>query len=72
MRVLAVDLGSTSGRAAIGHFDGDALHIEEVHRFSNDPVRIGDRLYWDILRLYHEVKQGIHAAARTAGPLAAI
>ncbi len=72
MRVLAVDLGSTSGRAAAGHFDGDALLIEEVRRFPNDPVRIGDRLYWDILRLYHEVKQGILAASRKAGPLAAI
>ncbi len=72
MRVLAVDLGSTSGRAAAGHFDGDALRIEEVRRFPNDPVRIGDRLYWDILRLYHEVKQGMLAAYHRMGKLAAI
>src|SRR5690606_27545986 len=32
-------------------------------RFPNDPVQIGSRLHWDILRLYHEIKQGIRKAA---------
>ncbi|WP_202077824.1 rhamnulokinase [Caldalkalibacillus salinus] len=59
MSVLAFDLGASSGRALIGEIQGDQLVIEEIHRFSNDPVQVGNRLHWDILRLYHEIKQGI-------------
>lgn len=67
MIALAFDLGASSGKAVAGHFDGSRLAIHEVHRFSNDPVRVGDRLHWDILRLLHEVKTGIGMASR-AGP----
>lgn len=59
MSVLAFDLGATSGRALIGQFDGEQLTVEEIQRFSNDPVQVGDRLQWDILRLLHELKQGM-------------
>jgi rhamnulokinase len=57
--VLAFDYGANSGRAILGSFDGNNLQLKEIHRFSNDPVMVGDTLYWDILRLYHEMKQGI-------------
>lgn len=67
--VLAFDLGASSGRAVLGRFDPDTnrLTTEEIHRFPNEPVRLGDRLYWDILRLYHEIKQGIVKAHRLTG-----
>lgn len=57
--VLAFDYGASSGRAILGSYDGSRLSLEEIHRFSNDPVMVGNSLYWDILRLYHEMKQGI-------------
>jgi rhamnulokinase len=57
--VLAFDLGASSGRAVVGRLAGGKLSVEEIHRFPNDPVQAGGRLYWDILRLYHEVKQGL-------------
>src|SRR5215218_6573786 len=66
MIALAFDLGASSGKAVAGRFDGRRLHIHEIHRFRNDPVRASGRLHWDILRLLHEIKQGI-AAAGTAG-----
>ncbi len=61
---LAFDLGASSGRAIIGKLDSEAgqMTIEEIHRFPNDPVKVGDRLHWDILRLLHEIKQGILSA----------
>lgn len=59
MSVLAFDLGASSGRAVIGTLEDGQLCIEEIHRFDNVPVQVGTRLQWDILRLYHEVKQGI-------------
>ncbi|MDB5051974.1 MAG: L-fuculose kinase [Bacilli bacterium] len=57
--VLAFDLGASSGRAIVGQWNGDILTLEEIHRFPNDPVQVGERLQWDILRLYHEIKQGL-------------
>jgi rhamnulokinase len=66
MIALAFDLGASGGKAVAGRFDGRRLHVQEVHRFRNDPVRVSGRLHWDILRLLHEIKQGI-AAAGTAG-----
>ena len=65
-RVLAFDFGASSGRAIIGQFDGGKITLEEVHRFSNDPVSVGGTVYWDVLRLFHEIKQGI-IKARMAG-----
>ncbi|MBR0112929.1 MAG: rhamnulokinase [Clostridia bacterium] len=62
-RVLAIDFGASSGRAIIGEFDGEKITTKEIHRFSNDPVRVGGTLYWDFLRLFHEVKQSISKAA---------
>ena len=66
-RVLAFDFGASSGRAIIGKFDGDKITLEEVHRFTNDPVEVQGTIYWDILRLFHEVKQGIIKAKNAGG-----
>jgi rhamnulokinase len=59
MAILAYDLGASSGRALLGRLTDDKLVVEELHRFPNDPVQVGDRMYWDILRLFHEIKQGL-------------
>ena len=37
-----------------------------MHRFTNDPVDLGGTLYWDVLRLFYEIKQGI-VKAKIAG-----
>ncbi|GIO53385.1 carbohydrate kinase [Paenibacillus sp. SSG-1] len=67
LHMLAVDFGASSGRAVTGAFNGRTLTVNEVHRFSNEPVRLGDHFHWDFLRLFHELKQGIHASRRMAG-----
>lgn len=66
-RVLAFDFGASSGRAIIGCFDGDKITLEEAHRFSNDPVSVGGTVYWDVLRLFYEIKQGIIKAKIAGG-----
>lgn len=60
LKLLAFDYGASSGRAILGKFDGEKLTLSETHRFSNDPVTVNGRAYWDILRLFHEMKQGIN------------
>ncbi len=58
-QVLAFDFGASSGRAILGTFDSEKITLKEIHRFSNDPVKVGHTFYWDVLRLFHEIKQGI-------------
>ena len=35
---LAVDLGATSGRVAIGSVDGGAISLSIVHRFAHEVI----------------------------------
>lgn len=56
---LAFDFGASSGRAIVGSFDGETIELNEIHRFQNDPVSVGGTMYWDILRLFFEIKQGL-------------
>ena len=65
-KILAFDFGASSGRAMLSEIKDGKLIIEEIHRFSNDPVSVNGHLYWDVLRLFHEIKQGI-LKANTAG-----
>jgi rhamnulokinase len=65
--MAAVDLGAQSGRVAVGRFDGERLSVTEVHRFPNTPIRVRGTLHWDILRLFHDVLEGLRAAGREAG-----
>jgi len=58
-KMLAFDFGASSGRVILGKLEGKTLEIEEIHRFANEPVRIAGSLHWDVLRLFHEIKQGI-------------
>jgi len=64
-KFLAFDFGASSGRAMLATFDGEKIKLEEKHRFSNDPVSVNGDLYWDVLRLFHEIKQGILKCANS-------
>lgn len=59
VKMLACDFGASNGRAILGELKEDILKLREVHRFPNDPVTFSNHLQWDILRLCHEVKQGL-------------
>ena len=63
-KVLAFDFGASGGRAMCGNFDGEKITIEELHRFSNDPVILSGTMYWDVLRLFFEIKQGLIKAKK--------
>jgi rhamnulokinase len=69
---LAIDLGAESGRAFLGRFDGEHVTLEEIHRFANEPVQLVDGLYWDVLSIFREVKNGLTKAAVEAGGLESV
>ena len=66
-KYLAVDLGGSSGRGINGKFDGEKFTLEEVHRFSNDPVISGGVMCWDTLRLFFEIKNALAASVKDGG-----
>lgn len=66
-RILAFDFGASSGRAMLFQYDNGALQMEEIHRFSNDPVPVNGTLYWDVLRLYHEIRTALTKAVNSGG-----
>jgi rhamnulokinase len=70
---LAFDLGAESGRAILGHFDGQLLELEEIHRFANGPVQVGDSLFWDVLSMWTEIKAGLRKASHSySGEIASL
>jgi rhamnulokinase/L-fuculokinase len=65
LKMLAIDLGASSGRGIIGEFDGKKLTLRENHRFSNDPVKVNGAFVWDILRIFFEIKTAILTCANS-------
>ena len=66
-KMLAIDLGASSGRGIIGSFDGSRIGLNEIHRFPNDPVSAAGGFWWDTLRLLHEIKTAILNCAHNGG-----
>jgi rhamnulokinase len=51
----------------LGTLNGGVLSLEELHRFPNTPVRLPTGLYWDTLRLFHEVRHALTICGRQRG-----
>ena len=66
-KVLSFDFGASSGRAMLATLENGKINMEEIHRFSNDPVIVRGTMYWDILRLFFEIKTGITKAVNVGG-----
>jgi|YelNatPaOPRAMG01_1025707.scaffolds.fasta_scaffold06632_2 rhamnulokinase len=67
-RFLTFDLGAESGRAVLGTFRDGKMTLDETHRFLNEPQWILGNFYWDILRLFAEIKHGLSRTIRDHGP----
>ena len=59
---LAIDFGGGSGRVMAGSICQSTLKLEEVYRFPNRQIRMGNHVYWDFLALFAEMKTGIRRA----------
>ena len=64
MAYLALDLGSGSGRAIVGTIADGRICLDEIYRFGNVPVKLGDTLCWDFLSLFQNVKHSIYLAVK--------
>lgn len=66
---IAVDLGATSGRIAIGRFDGKAITLEIAHRFSHEVIVDGAIRRWDWEHIYREIVEGMTIANNRCDPI---
>src|SRR5215510_9787100 len=61
---LGIDIGAESGRVMAGLWDGKHMRLEELHRFSNGGVMMGDTLRWNTVGLWAEIQNGLSLAAK--------
>jgi rhamnulokinase len=67
---LAVDLGATSGRVAIGRVNGDSISLDVVHRFLHEVLPQEDgSLLWDWDLILTEVLKGLREAVKQSDPI---
>ena len=71
-KFVAMDLGASNGRTIRGRFDGQKLFLDELNRFENYYVRVGNDYFWDILHLFSCIKDGLQMYAKTGGTLSGI
>jgi len=69
---VACDLGAESGRVMLGTLADGKLKLEEIHRFPNLPVWIGNSLRWDILGTFRELKAGLKMVAAMDLPVTSV
>ena len=69
---LAIDIGASSGRLAVGRREGEELRWAEVCRFPNCMDRREGHLVWDTERLLRELKAGIEKAKAEYGSFASL
>jgi rhamnulokinase len=67
---LAVDLGATSGRVAIGRVNSDSISLDVVHRFLHEVLPQEDgSLLWDWDLILTEVLTGLRKAVKQSDPI---
>lgn len=67
---LAVDLGATSGRIAIGRIDKNSISLDIVHRFLHEVLPQSDgSLLWDWNLIFGEIIKGLREAIKQSNPV---
>ncbi len=67
LNFLAMDFGGSNGRGILGVYDGMKVKLQEMHRFPNYFVNQNGMFFWDVLRMFHEIKYSIKEAGKTIG-----
>lgn len=60
---IAVDIGASGGRMIAGSLVDGKITTQEIYRFKNGIVHIGDHDYWDIDAIFNHIKTGLKEVA---------
>ena len=72
LNLVGFDCGNSSYRVVLGRYDGERITQEPVFREENRMIRVGDAYYWDMLRIFSGLKQGLAEAVARAGSVDAV
>jgi len=72
LSVLATDLGATSGRGAIGIFDGNKITVTEINRFPTGAYRKNGHCYVDFCKLLKNLQDSLELALFSEKELASV
>ena len=61
--VLACDIGAGSGRIQQAEYSGNFIDLKQVTRFGNGSIKVGNSLYWDVIGIYRDIKEGLIKAS---------
>ena len=64
---LAADIGAGSGRVIAAILENGILSLEEVNRFDNQSIDLDGSLYWQAIRIFSSIKEGIALAVERYG-----
>jgi len=68
VKILAIDLGASSGRAILGILSKNKrLSLEEIYRFPNEGKQVNNELLWDVLYLFNEIKKALTTYVKKYG-----
>lgn len=59
MYYLAIDIGASSGRHILGKFENGTIELKEIYRFENEAEKRGNKLIWNIEKLFSNIVAGI-------------
>ncbi len=69
---IACDLGAGSGRVILGQLSRGCLSLVEVHRFTSEPVKLGDTLRWNLPQIYTELLAGLRKVSASERAVASL
>ena len=56
---LSIDIGASSGRHILGKLENGKLELTEIYRFENGYEKQGEKLVWNIDKLFKNIVEGI-------------
>jgi len=62
LKLLAIDIGASGGKAVLGEIVDNILHSSVVRRFPNRIIDVQGHKHWDILQLLTDVKECVRSA----------
>ena len=62
--IIAADIGAGGGRVILAYFDGKKILLNEVFRFNNNQIFLGNYLYWDFLSIFKNVLDGFFIVSK--------
>ncbi|MBM3706178.1 MAG: hypothetical protein FJW66_06620 [Actinobacteria bacterium] len=68
-KYLVFDLGASSIKTILFHFDGKSIVMEVLDKFENRPVLINNTIYWNIFELFSNIKTSIKNAVVRFGKI---